>query len=128
MERRSFRFQHILQKRTPKTLQLTDKLYEEVQNNTIEQLAFSTVLKRAAGDKLVPAEGEIFHYWNFKESRKILSDFFNINKTEEEIISEFPKIDVEVMNQPKLEYQSLPMIPKFIRKLGKRWEMPSYKK
>ncbi len=110
------------------TLELTDALYEEVQNHTIEQLAFSMVLSRTADVKLIPAEDEVFHYWNFKEFRAVLSDFFIKNKTETEILHELPKIDVEVMIRPKREYENLPMIPKFIRKLGTRWTMPEYHK
>ena len=120
-------FKSMAKTRLAEVLELSDKIYAQVKIHSAEQLAFSLKFGQE-GQTLFACDNFIFHYWNFKEYRGLLNDFFSVNKTEEEIKSEIDKIDVIELIKPKRYYESLPRYKQELRKLVGRWKMPTYQK
>jgi hypothetical protein len=109
------------------TLELTDVMYKIYPKHVIEQLAFSyTVQKRGTP---VSLSEHLLHYWNFKEFRAVLKEFFEFyqGRTLAEMISFIEQINPERLIQPAAKYRALPSIVRKIKKLyGSTWEMPHY--
>jgi len=111
---------HLLEK----VLLFTDALYILYPKHIAEQFAFSYYMQaqRSASDAY------IFHYWNFKEFRALLSSFFQsfAQAPAKAYLSAFRDILPEHLMKNKMEYEALSFLPKTLRKIrGKKWEMPS---
>lgn len=107
-------------------LALTDQIYRDFEIHVVEQLAFSVVFSQQENRSLQAAEDYLFHYWNFKEFRTVLSAFF-AKRTDPAIIRQKVKqIDPQRLIQPKLAYEQLSFIPKTLRKLRGKWDFPPY--
>lgn len=107
-------------------LALTDQIYQDFVSHVVEQLSFSLVFSRQAERELLAAEAYIYHYWNFKEFRSVLKAFFAKYNEPEVIQQKFAQIDPMRLIQPKLEYERLSFIPKTLRKLSGKWDLPPY--
>lgn len=110
-------------------LQTTDKLYELYQKHIIEQLAFSYHLAANSKQPIYSATSEIYHYWNFKEYRAVLRDFFKFYEGTpyKQVVSKIDLINTQRLHAPKLAYEALPSFRRTLRKLsGTRWVMPAY--
>lgn len=59
-------------------LQLTETIYPVFPKHTVEQFAFSFVFKKM--NNLQAAEDIIYHYWDLKEYRDLLQNFFERNQ------------------------------------------------
>lgn len=106
-----------------KVLTFTDSFYQLYPKHIAEQLAFSYYWQA----NLFATNNYIFHYWNFKEFRKILRQFFEVfaKASLEECIWAFPKILPENLMKNKLAYENLPFLQKTWRKiLRNKWQMP----
>lgn len=113
-------------------LRINDLIYNNFASHVVEQMSFSFCLSEEG--KLHESTDTLFHYWNFKEFRKVLSEFFdhhqNNNSPLEKMIEGVDSVRPDVLIVPKLEYQNLPLIPKALRKLRgtkNRWKLPEYK-
>jgi len=107
----------------------TDILYGHASNHCMEQLSFSYTLNQHSKDKIIEAESDIFHYWNFKEFRAVLDNFFTnySDKPYQFILTKIDIINPKVLIKPKMDYESLSFFPKTIQKLKKkRWSLPVY--
>lgn len=109
-------------------LLLTDQMYKVYQRHIVEQFAFSYYAQVKAS-KLMVVNDSIFHYWNFKEFRGVLADFFT--KYESASLSQLIELHTlllpQEMEKPKRAYEALSFWPRTLRKLsGKRWTMPPY--
>jgi len=107
-----------------KILDFTDNLYPNFPKHIVEQFAFSYYFQTEG--EIIPAEAYIFHYWNFKEFRIILSAFFDRFRDKNLIflIGKADEIDPAKLIQPKLKFEALGSPDRFIRKLfSKQWKM-----
>ncbi len=110
-----------------RVLDFTDSVYKELPMHIIEQFGFSFFFTQ--NRKVLAAEDAIYHYWNFKEFRQVLTQFFTKNegKTAPELIALLDKINPQELIKPKLEYENLRGLKRVLRKLsGKKWELGSY--
>lgn len=107
-------------------LEITDKIYSEFQKHIVEQLAFSIIFSREKERELECLDKQIYHYWNFKEFRIILNDFFSDDRSKKELKAKYENINPERLIRPKIEYENLPFIPKQLKKLVGKWKMPDY--
>jgi len=112
----------------PEVLELSDAIYKIVKIHSAEQLAFTIKLGASSTKGLSACDDYIFHYWNFKEYREVLNDFFELNTSESEVNTEIDKIDVVELIKPKRHYESLPRYKRELRKIVGRWKMPKYEK
>ncbi|MBB3698481.1 hypothetical protein KMW28_16035 [Flammeovirga yaeyamensis] len=107
-----------------KVLTMTDDMYPSYQKHIVEQFAFTTIFNQSA--KVESAEDSIYHYWNFKEFRQVLAEFFEKNTNEEDITNKIKNIDPQVLSIPKRNYEDMPFIKKNLYKLKGKWKMPDY--
>jgi len=106
-----------------KVLIFTDNFYQLYHKHIAEQLAFSYYMQT----NLLATNDYVFHYWNFKEFRVILKQFFEIfaDASCKECLSVFLEILPEKLMKNKLEYENLPFLQKTWRKIQKnKWQMP----
>ncbi|SFC62272.1 hypothetical protein SAMN05421780_107140 [Flexibacter flexilis DSM 6793] len=110
-------------------LRLTDDMYKIFERHIVEQFAFSYYAQTKA-PKLMVVNDFIFHYWNFKEFRGVLADFFTKYEGEslQKLIALHTLLLPQDMEKPKRAYEALSFLPRTLRKLsGKRWTMPPYR-
>ena len=110
-----------------RVLHFTDAVYPQLPMHIIEQLGFSLYFTQ--NRTVLPAYNYIYHYWNFKEFRGVLGQFFDANKgkTTPELIARLHKIDPQELIKPKLEYENLRGWRRTWRKLsGVKWKLPEY--
>ncbi len=113
-----------------KVLFTNDTIYEKFQSHVVEQLSFSYQLQQHG--TLNKSTDYLYHYWNFKEFRIVLAEFFqyHLNRSSvEQMILDIDSIRPDILIKPKMEYETLPFLKKNIRKLsGKknRWKFPAY--
>jgi len=103
---------------------LTDTIFPNLPNHTIEQFAFSYIFQ--THQPILPASPYILHYWKFKEYRIILESFFQrFNKEfETELLEKMELVNPAILIEPKLKYTNLPGWRRAIRKvLGTRWKL-----
>ncbi len=108
---------------------LTDTIYPLFPKHIAEQFSFSYCLQKVGNVK--ESDGQVAHYWNLKEFRKILNLFFK--KNEEESIPNLVKLvhtlDAATIQQQKNEYENLPLWKKWWNLLtGKSWSIHQYAK
>lgn len=112
-------------------LHICDIILGRFSSHVIEQLSFSYVLQNSG--KIRAATDVVFHYWNLKEFRTVLAEFFDYHESAgslETMIADVDTIRPDILIKPKMAYESLSLIPKAIRKMkGKvnRWAFPVYK-
>ena len=113
-----------------KVLYTNDTIFEKFKSHVVEQLSFCYQLQMHG--TVHKSTDYVFHYWNLKEFRLVLAEFFTHHlpgSTLQEMIQDVDSIRPDVLIRPKLEYESLSFIRKNIRKLkGKnnRWKFPAY--
>ena len=112
-------------------LSMTDDIYKIFDSHVVEQMMFSYCLNKNGA--LQESTDFVFHYWNFKEFRKVLAEFFLYHKQNsssiEDIISDIECIRPDILIKPKMEYERLPFFKKSllrVKKLENRWKMPKY--
>ncbi|MCS7004075.1 MAG: hypothetical protein NZM38_01970 [Cytophagales bacterium] len=108
-------------------LAFTDEIYPLFRKHIVEQLAFSFFFQQ---HQIQTTSNEILHYWNFKEFRSVLKEFFEHfkNFSPEEIMRLSWNFSVENLQRPKLLYESKPKWVRFLYKItGNTWKMPPYK-
>ncbi|WP_089938950.1 hypothetical protein [Candidatus Entotheonella palauensis] len=114
---------HILSK----SLIFTDEIYPMFPRHIVEQLAFSLYMQTSG--PLHEAREQIFHYWNFKEFRIILKDFFEKynNMPIESLIERIENINPQRLIKPKLAYEQTRGMQRIYQKIIKgKWQMPAY--
>jgi len=113
-----------------KVLYTNDTIFEKFKSHVVEQLSFCYQLQMHGN--VHKSTDFVFHYWNLKEFRTVLAEFFQHHLPSgslDEMIQDIDSIRPDILIQPKLEYESLSFIMKNLRKLkGKknRWKFPSY--
>jgi len=113
-----------------KVLYTNDTIFEKFKSHVVEQLSFCYQLQMHGN--VHKSTDYVFHYWNLKEFRTVLAEFFQHHLPSgslDEMIQDIDSIRPDILIQPKLEYESLSFIKKNLRKLkGKqnRWKFPSY--
>ncbi|MBC7485195.1 MAG: hypothetical protein H7282_00360 [Cytophagaceae bacterium] len=113
-----------------KVLCFTDGFYPLYPKHIAEQFGFSLYLSKEG--TVFDSSKFFFHYWNFKEFRGILRDFFQYHHAKgtplSKVIQEIDYISPIAMGESKRIYDRMHWLPKALRKLKKnRWEMPAYK-
>lgn len=109
-------------------LNFTDALYPFYPKHTVEQFSFCYVFQKQ-NIHISPAEPFIFHYWNLKELRILLADFFTKHKTVDikMLVYLSKKIDPEKMLKDKNEFKHAKIISKIIKIVsGKKWSIEKY--
>ena len=84
-----------LQKDISRILALSDTLYAQYPKHVMEQIAFTHYFSLQSLPET--AQKEIYHYWFYKEFRKVLNGFFQKNKqkTQAELLAKLPEINPE---------------------------------
>ena len=108
-------------------LLMIDSIYKQFPKHIAEQVACSYCLKDKGTIK--SAEESVAHYWNLKEFRSLLQQFFK--KNEEESIPNLVKtahhIDAKKIESEKDAYESLPLLNKWMAAItGKAWTIKKY--
>ena len=109
-------------------LEITDKLYPLFPKHTVEQFAFSYTFQKAAV-KITPAAPYIFHYWNLKEFRLLLADFFANNRSADvnTLIDVSEQILPEQIVDAKLKFQNASGVTRLFKKMsGNEWKIGNY--
>ena len=104
-------------------LNLTDAMHPLFPKHVVEQLAFSFYINR--NGIVQPAEQWIYHYWDFKEFRVVLQQYFEAHPTAtfEEHFANLDKLDPREHVKPKQAFERRPRWWKMLMKLrGKSWE------
>ena len=113
-----------------KVLHTNDAIFEKFKSHIVEQLSFCYQLQMHGN--VHKSTDYVFHYWNLKEFRIVLTEFFQHHlstSTLIEMIQDIDSIRPDVLILPKLEYESLSFIKKNLRKLmwhKRRWKFPAY--
>lgn len=105
-------------------LYLTDAMYPLFPKHVVEQLAFSFYFQQTG--IVQTAEKWIYHYWNFKEFRRVLTEYFeaNPNATFDQHLKSVDKLDPREWIKPKLAFEQRSGWWKTFAKLrGKSWEI-----
>jgi len=121
-------FTNAIQKTLQSVEELMDVLYVKSKIFIVEQIALSYYFQKIKQPK--ETKNFIHHYWDFKEFRIVLSDFFNHNadKKFSELISQIHKINPDTLSIEKKNYKKLSFFQKQWRKIatGRKWEIPDY--
>ncbi len=114
-----------------KALSTNDLIYDAFSSHIVEQMSFTYQLQ--CSGKIDGSTDYLFHYWNFKEFRTVLKEYFEFHISNgsnfDKFISTIDFIKPNDLIKPKLEYEQLPLLAKTLRKLkGKknRWKIPVY--
>ena len=105
-------------------LNLTDAMYPLFPKHVVEQLAFSLYMNR--NGIVQPAKQWIYHYWDFKEFRVVLQQYFEANQhsTLEEHLANVERLDPRGHVKPKQAFERRPGWWKMFMKLrGNGWNM-----
>jgi hypothetical protein len=108
-------------------IHFTDVFYPIYPKHIVEQFGFSFCLSKRG--HVVESNANVFHYWSFKEFRKVLKEFFEFYKTStlDQKINNVDVISPIVLGADKRKYDSMHWLPKAFRKLNKnRWVIPAY--
>lgn len=109
-------------------LELTDMLYPSFGKHTVEQFAFCYIFQKE-NKQFNSAEPYFFHYWNLKEFRKLLGNFFIKYKEADlkTLVKLSENIFPEKILQDKMEFENSPKLSKFIKHFtGKEWDIDKY--
>ena len=121
-------FTTAIQKTLLSVEELMDLLYVKSKIFIVEQIALSYYFQKIKQPK--ETKSFIHHYWDFKEFRVVLSDFFNHNSTKNlsELILEIHKINPDTLSIEKKKYKKLSFFQKQWRKIatGSKWKIPNY--
>lgn len=109
---------------------LTDLLYPKLKSHITEQFSFCYYFQTVKRPQVT--DDKIHHYWDFKEFRPILKEFFdyNISKNFIELIPEIDKIDPIILSRDKVDYRKMTFFRKIIKRIsnnGKKWKIVPYK-
>lgn len=110
-------------------LLLTDSIYQKFPKHIAEQVATSYCFHQKSFIK--PASDKVFHYWNLKEFRTFLNNFFAAHEHEgiEKMVALADNIDVQRIQKDKEDFDRLPAAVKIFKKLtGKQWRIDNYQK
>lgn len=110
-------------------LALTDAVYAKFPKHIAEQFAFSYCLQQ--NGTVHSADSAVAHYWNLKEFRRLLQQFFSINGEESipNLIKKLNAIDAMAIQNEKNAYENLPFLQKLLKQLsGKAWKIARYEK
>ena len=121
-------FTNAIEKTLLSVEELMDLLYVKSKIFVVEQIALSYYLQQIKEPK--ETKSFIHHYWDFKEFRIVLTDFFNHNtaKNVSELITEIHKINPDTLSIEKKKYKKLTFFQKLWRKIstGRKWKIPHY--
>jgi hypothetical protein len=107
-------------------LALTDILYKQYKKHIMEQLAFSYIFSKKG--LMTAAENHVFHYWNFKEFRPLLKEYFIVQDTFEKVLSTSHSINPAHLIIPKMKFEKQAHFMQQFKKyvLKQKWYMPNY--
>jgi hypothetical protein len=104
-------------------LSITDFIYPVFSKHTVEQFVFSYVFQK--NGVIFSAKEYIFHYWDLKEFRFLLRQFYEINKGV--LLKELERKIKHVLPEPimheKLAYKNLPFYKKIFTN---KWRIDRY--
>ena len=106
-------------------LYLSDDLYAAFQKHVMEQLAFSVCFQQKIRHE---SQDVLFHYWDFKEYRQLLDQFFQKNEGQkfESWTKEIEKYNPIKMYDSKIAYLKKPyLLRKLLKLLGKGYQISS---
>ncbi len=110
-------------------LSLTDALYSKFPKHIAEQLAFSYCLQKEGYVKSVSSD--IAHYWNLKEFRTLLKEFFLVHGEEStpNLVKMISNFDAATVQDEKIKFRSQSLPKKMKSYLtGKAWKIEKYRK
>lgn len=102
-----------------KVLTLADDLYGAYPKHVMEQLAFSVYFQEKTR---LTCDDKIFHYWNFKEYREVIRDFFQNNKGRpfQSWRDKLDEIRPDVLIKSKKDFIQIPFIWQLWYKLTRK--------
>lgn len=106
-------------------LALTEQLYRLYPKHVMEQLAFSVVWARSGPVR--EAAPWVYHYWNLKEIRPVLSRFFapRSGATLADWQARAARLDVPALAEGQAQFRALPGWRRALRRwLGRGWQLP----
>ena len=109
-----------------KVLALTEQLYRLYPKHVMEQLAFSVVLARAG--VVHEAAPWIYHYWNLKEIRPVLTELFALAGPQSLAAwqARAGALNVPALAESKAQFRQNPGWRRAVlRWLGRDWRMPA---
>jgi hypothetical protein len=107
-------------------LALTEQLYRLYPKHVMEQLAFSVVWARSG--PMREAAPWVYHYWNLKEIRPVLSQLFAArpSATLADWQARAASLDVPALAEGKAQFRALPGWRRAVRRwLGRAWQLPT---
>jgi hypothetical protein len=106
-------------------LDLTDKIYPMFPKHTVEQFSFSYYFQQQGN--LQGANHQVFHYWDLKEYRLLLQQYFAAlpaNAPAQSLLKLFKAIPPPMqLMQEKMRYKKLPFYKKWF---SKKWSIQPY--
>lgn len=104
-------------------LDITDGIYPVFPKHTVEQFAFSYVFQKNGA--ITAADNFIFHYWDLKEYRIVLNEFYKSNPgiSLQEITKKMAPFLPGPIMKDKMAYKNLPLFKKIITK---KWSINSH--
>ena len=121
-------FTNAIEKTLLSVEELMDLLYVKSKIFIVEQIALSYYFQKIKQPK--ETKNFIHHYWDFKEFRVVLTDFFNHNATKNvsELIAQIHKVNPDTLSIEKKKYKKLTFFQKLWRKIttGSKWKIPNY--
>ena len=111
-----------------KVMALTDTLYPKLKLHIIEQFSFCYYFQKSR--QPLVTDDYIEHYWNFKEFRPILNEFFLFHKEKDlnTLVNYIDNINPLYLSKEKRAYKTKSFVEKTWQKLtkGKKWGIPPY--
>ncbi|MBN1604148.1 MAG: hypothetical protein JW915_21230 [Chitinispirillaceae bacterium] len=111
-----------------KVLHISDTLFRYCPLHTVEQLAFSYVMSMHGA--VIPIEPAVYHYWNFKEFRQVLSNYLQKYKDTglSELLRNIENINPIRLHLPKLMWERKSSFSRRLKAMftGKTWNLPEY--
>ncbi|TGE09997.1 hypothetical protein [Hymenobacter fodinae] len=102
---------------------LAEQLYATYNKHMMEQLAWS--LRFAAEGAIEDVPNYLWHYWNLKDARPVISQVVEKYGTQPQLFLQFERLELPKLHQQELAYRNLPGWQRTLRKLmGQRWKMP----
>ncbi len=108
-------------------LSLSDNIYEKFPKHIAEQFAFGYCLQHAGTIK--SAEKTFAHYWDLKEFRIILENFFNAGNKNgiPELVEKAEALNINLIQKEKNDFENLNLLKKSYRRIiGQKWSIHKY--
>jgi hypothetical protein len=108
-------------------LDLVDNMHPSYTLHITEQFSFNYFFQR--NGYIYPANREVFHYWNLKEFRAVLSTFFSnhLNLSVSELMAKMDTVNPQKASLDKIKFYQYPgLVRAILRSVGLGWKLTNY--